>query len=153
LIHRPPLGFGSIGACPQRVVRRNQGKVRHCDHATPRISPNISKGIKLLQVNIGDSCFFSQLPQCRLIEILVFKDETSWNRELPLKWGRGTLHQQDSEGPRLDRENYDVNGNSHRRFSGYDKPGTLFRGTHMSDGSRVELQEVRFHAVAEDNTV
>jgi hypothetical protein len=88
-----------------------------------------------------------------LIEILVFMDETTWNGELPLKESRSTLHQQDSEGPRLDREDYHVNGNSHRRFTGYDKPSTLFLGAHMSDGSRVALQEVRFHAVAKDYTV
>jgi hypothetical protein len=53
----------------------------------------------LLQVHIGNSGFFSQLPQCRLIQILVFVDETTWNGELPLKESRSTLHQQDSEGP------------------------------------------------------
>ena len=67
----------------------------------------------MLQVHIGDSRFLSQLPECSLIQSLVFVDETTGDGEPPNKrWG-APLYEQYFENPGLNGENDYVNCDLH----------------------------------------
>src|ERR1700752_4824650 len=94
VIHREPRRFGGIAAGLQFSIRGNEREVSDRDYSTAWVAIRLTEGIELLEVNIRNTCLFSQLSHGRLLQILVFENETTGNGKLSNEWIDQPLHQQ-----------------------------------------------------------